>query len=96
MREFLRLPLSPGTSLLLCLCAFSVSFLSFFQLPQVFEVDAASRRPDHRQLLLGVLGRDANKDLALQGLFSDIRLKFEKDVRATSKSATRPSFSRPC
>ncbi|PHJ23191.1 dna polymerase epsilon subunit b protein [Cystoisospora suis] len=45
----------------------------------VCDVDAASRRSGHRQLLLGVLGRDANKDLALQGLFSDVRLKFEKD-----------------
>ncbi|PFH36070.1 DNA polymerase epsilon subunit B protein [Besnoitia besnoiti] len=44
----------------------------------ISEVDGATRRSGQRQLLIGVLGRDANKELALQGLFSDIRIKFEK------------------
>nr|CEL66125.1 TPA: DNA polymerase epsilon subunit B [Neospora caninum Liverpool] len=52
----------------------------------IFEVDGVTRRPGQRQLLLGILGRDVNKDLALQGLFSDIRIKFEKEFRP------RPGF----
>ncbi|KFG57371.1 DNA polymerase epsilon subunit B protein [Toxoplasma gondii RUB] len=52
----------------------------------VFEVDGVARRAGQRQLLLAILGRDVNKDLALQGLFSDIRIKFEKEFRP------RPGF----